>query len=51
MLSAASQDFGPLEFVVLPLKLPGDFEGILGGNFFERHVVCLDYQRREIRVR
>ncbi len=50
-LSAAGQDFGPLEFVVLPLKLPGDFEGILGGNFFEHHVVCLDYQRREIRVR
>ena len=50
-LSAAGQDLGPLEFVVLPLKLPGDFEGILGGNFFEHHVVCLDYQRREIRVR
>jgi len=50
-LSAAGQDLGPLEFVVLPLKLPGDFEGILGGNFFEHHIVCLDYQRREIRVR
>jgi hypothetical protein len=50
-LSAAGQDLGPLEFVVLPLKLPSDFEGILGGNFFEHHVVCLDYQRREIRVR
>jgi hypothetical protein len=51
MLSAAGQDLGPLEFVVLPLKLPSDFEGILGGNFFEHHVVCLDYKRREIRVR
>jgi hypothetical protein len=50
-LSAGGQDLGPLEFVVQPLKLPGDFEGILGGNFFEHHVVCLDYQRREIRVR
>ena len=50
-LSAAGQDLGPLEFVVLPLKLPSDFEGVLGGNFFEHHVVCLDYQRREIRVR
>ena len=50
-LSAAGQDLGPLEFVVLPLKLPRDFEGILGGNFFEHHVVCFDYQRREIRVR
>jgi len=51
MLSAAGQDLGPLEFVVLPLKLPRDFEGILGGNFFEHHVVCLDYERREIRIR
>lgn len=50
-LSAAGQDLGPLEFVVLPLKLPKDFDGVLGGNFFEHHVVCLDYQRREIRVR
>jgi len=49
-LSAAGQDLGPLEFVVLPLELPKDFEGILGGNFFQHHVVCLDYKRREIRV-
>jgi hypothetical protein len=40
-----------MEFVILPLKLPGDFEGMLGRNFFENHVVCLDYKRREIRVR
>lgn len=50
-LSAAGQDFGPLEFVLLPLKLPSDFEGVLGGNFFERHVVCFDYKRREVGVR
>jgi hypothetical protein len=49
-LFAAGQDLGPLEFVVLPLKLPRDFEGILGGNFFEQHVVCFDYKRREVRV-
>lgn len=50
-LSAAGQDLGSLEFVVLPLKLPRDFDGVLGGNFFEHHVVCLDYRRRDIRVR
>lgn len=50
-LSAAGQELGPLDFVVLPLKLPRDFDGVLGGNFFEHHVVCLDYGRREIRVR
>jgi hypothetical protein len=49
--SAAGQDLGPLEFLVLPLQLPKDFDGILGGDFFDRHVVCLDYRRREIRVR
>jgi predicted aspartyl protease len=51
VLSASGQDFGPLEFVLLPLKLSGDFGGMLGRNFFERHVVCLDYERREIRIR
>jgi len=51
IISAAGQDFGPLEFVILPLKLPADFHGLIGSNFFERHVVCLDYKRREVRVR
>jgi hypothetical protein len=50
MLSAAGHDFGPSDFVVLPVKLTSDFEGVLGRNFFERHIVCLDYRRREIRV-
>jgi predicted aspartyl protease len=51
VLSAAGQSLGPVEFVLLPLQLSGDFEGMLGRNFFEHHVVCLDYERREIRVR
>jgi hypothetical protein len=50
-LSAAGQQFGPMEFVVLPLQLPGDFQGILGANFFSDHVVCLDWEKREVRVR
>jgi hypothetical protein len=50
-LIAAGRDLAPLEFVVLPLKLPSDFEGALGGNFFEHHRVCIDYKRRVIRVR
>jgi predicted aspartyl protease len=44
-------DFGPLEFVVLPLELPSDFEGMLGYNVFAQHVVCLNYGRSELRVR
>lgn len=50
-LTAAGQDFGPLEFVVLPVKPPEDFQVFLGANFFSNHVVCLDYKNREIRVR
>jgi hypothetical protein len=50
-LSAGGQTFAPLEFVVLPLQLPRDFDGMLGTNFFTNYIVCLDYQRREVRVR
>ena len=50
-LSVAGREFGPLEFVVAPLQLPSDFEGMLGANFFSTHVVCLDYERREVRIR
>ena len=44
-------DFGPFDFAVLLLKLPSDFEGMLGYNFFAKHVVCLNYGRRELLVR
>jgi len=50
-LSAAGRNFAPMEFVVLPLQLSTDFEGMLGRDFFDQHLVCLDYQRREVRVR
>jgi hypothetical protein len=50
-LTAAGQDLGPLEFVVIPAKPPDDFQVFLGFNFFSKHVVCLDYKNREILVR
>lgn len=50
-LSVAGREFGPLEFAVLPLQLPSDFEGVFGANFFSAHVVCLDYENREVRIR
>ena len=50
-LSGGGRTFTPLEFVVLPLHVPRDFDGMLGANFFMNHTVCLDYQRREVRVR
>jgi hypothetical protein len=42
MLSAAGEDFGPAEFVILPLKLPGNFDGMLGQKFFEHRVVGIE---------
>ena len=50
-LTAAGRDFGPMEFVLLPLQGPADFDGMLGSNFFAKNVVCFDYARREVRVR
>jgi hypothetical protein len=50
-LSAAGRNVGPLDFVVLPMQLSADFDGMIGRNFFEAHTVCLDYQRQEVRVR
>lgn len=49
-LIIGGSDFGPLEFVVLPLELPSDFDGMLGYNVFAKHVVCLNYGRSELRV-
>jgi predicted aspartyl protease len=49
-LIVGGSDFGPLEFVVLPLELPSDFEGMLGYNAFAGRVVCLNYGRSELRV-
>lgn len=50
-LIIGGSDFGPLEFVVLPLELPSDFDGMLGYNVFANHVVCMNYGRSELRVR
>jgi hypothetical protein len=47
-LAAVGHDFGSMEFVILPLAPPVDFQGMLGWNFFMHHVVCLDYRRREV---
>jgi hypothetical protein len=50
-LTATGRDFGPIEFVVLPLELPDGVDGMVGKNFFDNHVVCFDYGRSEVRVR
>ena len=51
VFSAAGHNFGPVDFIVQPAKLPRDFEGLLGRSFFEHHIVCLDYKRRAVWVR
>jgi hypothetical protein len=50
-LIIGGSDLGPLEFAVLPLELPSDFEGMLGYYVYAEHVVCLNYGRSELRVR
>jgi len=50
-LVAATRDFGPSEFAIVSARLPHGIDGMLGRPFFEQHLVCLDYARREIRIR
>jgi hypothetical protein len=45
---AASNDLGPVEFVVLPVRPPEDFQVFLGWNFFSNRVVCVDYGNRQV---
>lgn len=44
-------DFGPLEFVALPLVEPDGVDVYIGYNFFAKHVVCIDYRNGELRIR
>jgi hypothetical protein len=50
-LEMGGRDFGPLQFVVLPVSIPTEFEGLLGYNVFAKHVVCINYGLREVRIR
>ena len=45
-----SIDFGPLDFVSLPLVQPEGVDLFVGYNFFSRHVVCIDYKQSSIQV-
>jgi hypothetical protein len=44
----AGNDLGPIEFVVLPVQPPEDFQVMLGWNFFSNRVVCVDYANRQV---
>jgi hypothetical protein len=45
---AAKRELGPMEFVVLPVQPPADFQVFLGWNFFSNRVVCIDYENRQV---
>jgi hypothetical protein len=50
-LEMGGQDFGPIEFVVLPVSIPPEFDGMLGYNLFVNHAVCINYRLSEVRIR
>ena len=47
----ARSNLGQIDFVVLPLDLPDEFDGLLGFNVFATHRVCLNFARSELRIR
>ena len=49
--SIGQEDFGPLQFVVLDLRAPGNVDGYIGYNFFISHVVCIDPVGQVVRIR
>lgn len=40
-------EFGPWRFDIWDMDLPG-FDGFIGYDFFEKHVVCIDYPRSRV---
>jgi len=43
-------DFGPWKFKVEYMTLPPGFDGMIGYNFFARHVVCMDFPDKVLLV-
>ena len=43
-------DFGPFPFEVDDLSLPPGFDGLIGYNFFARHVVCMDFPGKRLLI-
>lgn len=46
-LKSGGSEFGPLDFVVLDLHVPG-VDALLGYNFFQRHIICFDGPRSAV---
>jgi len=47
----SGQDFGPQQFVAIDALAPASIDGFIGYNFFMSHVVCIDPQKKVVRVR
>ena len=43
-------DFGPLGFRLLEFSEPPGVDGFIGGNFFAKHVVCLDFPGKRLLI-
>lgn len=43
-------DFGPLAFRLIDFSEPPSVDGFIGANFFAKHVVCLDFPRKRLRI-
>ena len=48
--SIGGEQFGPLDFVVLPLVEPQDVDVYIGSNFFAGHTVCINARDGWLRV-
>jgi hypothetical protein len=46
-LSLGAGEFGPWQFELWEMDLPG-FDGFIGNDFFDKHVVCIDYPGRRV---
>lgn len=44
----ANQEFGPIHFVRLPIKLPIHIDAILGMDFFLKHIVFIDFSTEQL---
>jgi Aspartyl protease len=44
-------EFGPLEFRLIEFSEPPGVDGFIAGNFFDKHVVCLDFPGKRLLIR
>ena len=50
-LTFGGADFGPGRFLVMEMAPDLGFDGLIGYNFFARHVVCMDFPGKRLFIR